>query len=95
MCFLSLSPSAKLTDVCQIDIQIKGVSILCQYLLIGRTIEIVPCQTLCLIGIQIIQIFGGNLSVPLLSTTSSTTATDGWHRILMLGVTISYSSGCS
>lgn len=57
MCFLCLFPSTEIINGDKIDVQVKDIGVLFQDILIGWAVIIIPCNPLCFIGIEIIQIF--------------------------------------
>ena len=57
MCFLCFIPAAKIIDRNKIYIQVKDICIFFQDIFIGWTIVVISGDSLCFIGIEIIQIF--------------------------------------
>ena len=89
MFLLYCIPSAEIFDGSQLHTQVKSICMFFQDGLIDRSVIILSDQLLRFIGIQIFQISFCGICVIVFFTFSSTTATDGCARILMLGVTIS------
>ena len=89
MFLLYCIPSAEIFDSSQLHTQVKSICMFFQDGLIDRSVIILSDQLLRFIGIQIFQISFAVSALSCFFTFSSTTATDGCARILMLGVTIS------